>query len=526
MNSERAGRARVVRDAAAAVLWQAAIITVLPYSYRLYTWARPAIKPMLGGLLLAAVVALGALAWRRLRARRAGSPAEVLLWLYYPALLAGLAIVLHYVPETIRRIHLMQYLVLALLVYRALRHAWRDAGVLAVALVVCMLGALLDESVQGLLSSRIGDIADVRVNLAGILLGLAAAGGPDARRRGAAPRRATLRRALQAGVMLCLLLAAFTTWNPDRPFGHRHVVAGLGTFYSVWTLPELQREDVRLAGIHPQELAHWREERDQGYLRAMRARFQRASDDPQVVDFCVDLYRRVLLRNRLMEDFRPQEAWMENRGGDRLSGGLPSATPIPWDATVQRVGWVSPTEGALTTVGKTHPTAMHGRAPVPPWSFDHAPADATAASPLLAAASSAYLRAVHGSFEDVLKSWYLDDASPEPLLRELRWHLFRRYHGAIVGDYTVVWGENAILERFFPATLACTGMAWPPETKARVLAAFPGLDRKPYTTIVGKDYIYQISPMSLWTLCLLGAGACLWGARRLKRGATPAIAER
>jgi hypothetical protein len=97
-------------------------------------------------------------------------------------LLAIFAVYLAYVyalreiPE--EAIHVGEYGVLGLLVYRALTHRMRDFGIyLAASLVVAMIG-VVDEYIQWLVPSRVFDLRDIRTNfIAGALAQLAIVAG-------------------------------------------------------------------------------------------------------------------------------------------------------------------------------------------------------------------------------------------------------------------------------------------------------------------------------------------------------------
>lgn len=72
------------------------------------------------------------------------------------------------IPE--EAIHIFQYSVLSILVYRALTHRFRDYNIyIAASLVVAMFG-ILDEYIQWLVPDRVFDLRDIRINfVSGVL---------------------------------------------------------------------------------------------------------------------------------------------------------------------------------------------------------------------------------------------------------------------------------------------------------------------------------------------------------------------
>ena len=68
----------------------------------------------------------------------------------------------------------------------------------------------------------------------------------------------------------------------------------------------------------------------------------------------------------------------------------------------------------------------------------------------------------------------------------------------------VAWGENQILERFFPRLLAAARCQWPAERRAACLVA--GDLRTPYTSIENGHLITGFSEAQAWALWLAGGG--------------------
>lgn len=138
-------------------------------------------------------------------------------------------------PEPIARIHIAQYALLGLLVFWAMDGP-REGR-------ICCLGAFLagsalglaDETLQGVLPSRIYDLRDVALNIRSVLLGQAAilfvlrpwehnGGGPP--RRGGGGRLALPACAFSLAALLCLANVALVEMGtPTRP-GWEGAVAG------------------------------------------------------------------------------------------------------------------------------------------------------------------------------------------------------------------------------------------------------------------------------------------------------------
>lgn len=89
---------------------------------------------------------------------------------------------------------------------------------------------------------------------------------------------------------------------------------------------------------------------------------------------------------------------------------------------------------------------------------------------------------------------YLRAFEDDPFLYELRVRLFRRDKRAERGDLAVACGEQAVLDRLFPRTVARTSFAWSADQRA-ICTEFEG---RAYASPVGEDRITWASPWSLW----------------------------
>jgi VanZ family protein len=117
----------------------------------------------------------GAVAFINLRKRKL--PTNAYLWLFgIVAAFMGYIYQLRDIPE--EAIHVAEYGVIGILVYRALSHRTRDFSIYVMAaLIVGMIG-VLDEYIQWVAPSRVFDLRDIRTNfLAGSLGQLAIVAG-------------------------------------------------------------------------------------------------------------------------------------------------------------------------------------------------------------------------------------------------------------------------------------------------------------------------------------------------------------
>ena len=126
--------------------------------------------------------------------------------------------------------HFVQYGVLGVLVYRALTHRVRDAGVYVVAVLIGTIVGTLDELVQWLTPRRFWGLADIWLNLfavtlvqVGIGLGIAP---PIIRGR---PAAVTLRWISRLGACAVVLLGASLLNTPARVSWYASRVPGLAS---------------------------------------------------------------------------------------------------------------------------------------------------------------------------------------------------------------------------------------------------------------------------------------------------------
>jgi hypothetical protein len=211
---------------------------------------------------LALAVLWGAVSLRRRLGR--------LLWRRLPWLLlsggacAAWAWQLRHAPE--EALHFLEYGVLGLLLYRALRHGMDDWAVFPAAMLVGTAFGVLDELVQWFVPGRFWDLRDVLVNAGAIGLGLLAfAGGARPPELSRAPGPRSVRRLCGLAAALSLVVGLALSNTPPRmvalfrllpaldymvdygavmtEYGHLHPVEGAGSMYSRLSWEELRKQD-------------------------------------------------------------------------------------------------------------------------------------------------------------------------------------------------------------------------------------------------------------------------------------------
>lgn len=253
----------------AVVVWIALIYTTIPFVRALQTWFTARWDKQLIGYAVVAVLVVAAvtvlLALRRLSSRPSLATAA---WLVVvAAVYAWWAISLFGVPE--ESVHLLEYGVLGVLLYRALRPRIPDATVYLVAALIGLLVGTVDEIIQWITPLRYFDFRDVFLNTGSCALALVAVWKIE----GASPLPVTSRswqRAVRWTIAVVALFTLVLSTTPTRvqrwavrfpgvPFlrspdnamaeyGYRHVVPEIGQFKSRLTIEELRAEDSARAG--------------------------------------------------------------------------------------------------------------------------------------------------------------------------------------------------------------------------------------------------------------------------------------
>jgi len=235
-----------------------------------------------GGALLLAVL--------RIRERRGARYAALALAVALAAGLLGLFRTGLAEVDAVERIHVLAYGLLAFLFARAFAPR-RDLSSYLLAFLATALFGILDEWVQWLVPTRVGDIRDVGLNagaaLPGLLLAWSAA--PGAAERRMAPRSRRL-VSLAAAVAL-LALAGF---YDAAHLGHDLDSPGLGSFRS-WHAPG------ELAAVSAERAELWRERPPGRPAPLSREDY-----------FLTEGTWRVTARNAALERGDLTAAWLEN----------------------------------------------------------------------------------------------------------------------------------------------------------------------------------------------------------------------
>ncbi len=250
----------------AAFLWCVLILASVPLARDLQDLVRATLgrQAYLWVVLATLLVATGwgaRAAWRRM-----GST----LWRRLPWLLvsagacAGYTWHLRHAPE--EALHFVEYGVLGLLLFRALRGSLPDRAVFPAALLLGSAAGLVDESVQWLVPGRFFDLRDLFVNALAVALGLVAVAGTGRPTELARPMSVrSLRRLCAITAALLLMLGLALSNTPPRmmglirvvpalgylvdygavmtEYGHLHQLPDAGGLYSRLRLEELQAQD-------------------------------------------------------------------------------------------------------------------------------------------------------------------------------------------------------------------------------------------------------------------------------------------
>jgi len=311
----RASRRGTELAAIAAAAWTAIIFAFIPL-------VRPIQRALLravdqGWITVAVLLAVGlALAAAVARLRRLPRPARSfdLVWLVaVTALAAWCAWALRGRPE--EAIHLLQFGILAVLLYRAMRPAGPDLAILAAAVLLGALLGTVDEIIQWIVPARYWDLRDVAVNAGACALAAAALWrlDPGPWRR---PRALSVSLALRLASALLLLLALCLANTPRRAawyaervpglaplaladnamaeYGYRHRLPGIGELKSRLTLAELAQQDQSRAAEIAAMLDRYPDSR---YLQFFRD--HSAVGDPFLYEARVHIFSRDYHRRHL-----------------------------------------------------------------------------------------------------------------------------------------------------------------------------------------------------------------------------------
>jgi len=270
-SSPQAQRASTLVWGWAAFAWSVLILISVPMARGLQGWVKATVGRQAYLVVVLVLLALAVMGGAVAVWRACGRDA----WRRLPWLLisGGVAATyawhLRHSPE--EALHFVEYGVLGLLLFRALRHRVADFAVFPAALLLGTAFGMVDECVQWLVPGRFWDLRDVFVD--GLAVGLALvglAGGlrpPELSRR---PGRRTLRCLCGLAAAMALFLGLALSNTPPRTvalgrlvpplgylvdygavmteYGFLHQVPGVGGLYSRLSWDELLEQDTGRAG--------------------------------------------------------------------------------------------------------------------------------------------------------------------------------------------------------------------------------------------------------------------------------------
>ncbi len=341
------------------VLWIAVIYTAIPLTRALSRWfadhvGLAVVTWLVIGTLVAGAAGGAALAIRRLGRLRSGS----LPWLIaVVGILALWALSLRRSPE--EAVHLPEYGVLAVLLWRALRPTVPDANVFVAGAVIGCLVGTVDEVIQWLTPERFWDWRDVALNGgAGALVQLLLWRIDPRPRAAISPGsvRLVLRLAVAQLLLVGLCLAntparvasyapllpggesLTRSHNPMAEYGHRHEIDGLGVFSSRLTLAELAAEDGARGAEVGALVDDWRR-RYSEFLDVWPF-----ADDPFTYELRVHLFARDRNLGRAREggfngaevSERATVAWFENRLVEQIFPSSLGHSSYRWPPDLER----------------------------------------------------------------------------------------------------------------------------------------------------------------------------------------------
>lgn len=279
------------------ILFAAAILAAAPYIGQLRDWlgkAFPrAFAPALTVAFALVLAVAAAIAVRRIRHRR---------WMRLGGCaLAGLLIAVQVLAfardradvSAVERVHILEYGLLALLLYWALRPA-SEAGALVLAALGAMTVGVVDEIVQWTVPTRVGEMRDVLLNWLAAGTGLVAAVSLRPPSTLAAPAWLGTRRA--AGFLVAALSLSTVLFFDLAHLGHEVIDREEGVRFRSWSSPE------ELRRVAAERAARWEVEPPRT-LRPL------SREDT----FLTEGTSHVSQRNRALRRGDAREAWKEQR---------------------------------------------------------------------------------------------------------------------------------------------------------------------------------------------------------------------
>ena len=192
------------------VLWTLIIYATIPFARPVAEWIARNLGIEYFFYIAATAGAIG-LVSVLVNLRRRKSPISSYLWLTgITVTLIASAYQLRDVPADV--IHLVEYVILSVLVYRALLHRIHDHSIYFVATLIVAIIGTFEECIQWIVPSRVFDLRDIRTNfIAGGLAQLAIATGLRPSLIRGSPSAPGLRRLCQA-IGLVFLALGLSLW--------------------------------------------------------------------------------------------------------------------------------------------------------------------------------------------------------------------------------------------------------------------------------------------------------------------------
>ena len=212
---------------------------------------------------VAVAMAAGILAINNLRRR--SPPLSAYAWLLV-ILTAFIGYAYHLRNIPLEPIHVLEYGILGLLVYRALVHRIRDYSVYVFAMLIVGLAGIIDEYIQWVIPSRIFDLRDIKTNvIVGGLAQIGIAAGLRPTLVSGLPSRKNLGRLCYVFVAGLIVLGLGYMNTPERiawyakripvlsflldnksmmiEYGYRYLDPDIGIFRSRFSLEQLKKND-------------------------------------------------------------------------------------------------------------------------------------------------------------------------------------------------------------------------------------------------------------------------------------------
>ena len=154
--------------------WMGVILATASWAYQVIAWSRGRFHEKWYGILIGGILllALGWLAFSLFRQRQIQRKRRMGIGFGYAVLLGVLIYKFQNIPKPIEKIHLLEYGLLAPLVFRAVLIDVKDRLIYWITIVICLIGGIGDELFQGYLPNRVGDLEDLELNLWATAFGL------------------------------------------------------------------------------------------------------------------------------------------------------------------------------------------------------------------------------------------------------------------------------------------------------------------------------------------------------------------